>query len=69
MSFITPSSGRWRIKFSSDGARIDKYFGVSTNYPVPFDYNWEGETDIVIFRPSSGKWSLIRSGDIPLPRN
>jgi hypothetical protein len=57
------------------------YFGAASDVPVPGDYNGDGKTDAVIFRPSTGLWygpatglpqiviqmSLGQSGDIPIP--
>jgi hypothetical protein len=57
------------------------YFGATSDIPVPGDYDGDGETDAVIFRPSTGLWYGPRTGaaqiviqqivgqagDIPIP--
>jgi thermitase len=57
------------------------YFGATTDVPVPGDYNGDGRTDAVIYRPSTGLWygpqtgasqiviqmTLGQAGDIPIP--
>jgi hypothetical protein len=57
------------------------YFGATTDIPVPGDYDGDGKTDAVIFRPGTGLWYgprtgaaqiviqmvLGQAGDIPIP--
>jgi hypothetical protein len=57
------------------------YFGATTDVPVPGDYDGDGKTDAVIFRPSTGLWygprtgaaqiviqmNLGQAGDVPIP--
>jgi len=57
------------------------FFGATSDVPVPGDYNGDGKTDAVIFRPSTGLWYgpatgqaqiviqqiVGQSGDIPVP--
>ncbi|MGB5013270.1 MAG: hypothetical protein WBO68_04505 [Pyrinomonadaceae bacterium] len=54
-------------------------FGISTDLPVPADYDGDGKFDAAIFRPSTSTWFVQRStagtliqpfgqsGDIPVP--
>jgi hypothetical protein len=57
------------------------FFGATTDIPVPGDYNGDGKTDAVIFRPSTGLWYgpatglpqiviqqvVGQAGDVPIP--
>ena len=36
-------------------------FGISTDIPVPGNYDGDAKTDIAIFRPSSGQWFILKS--------
>jgi hypothetical protein len=55
-------------------------WGLSTDKPVPGDYDLDGKTDIAVFRPSTGIWYVLKStngamlaqswgmeGDVPVP--
>jgi len=61
--------------------RFQIFFGATSDVPVPGDYNGDGKTDAVIFRPSTGLWygpatalpqiviqmNLGQTGDVPVP--
>jgi hypothetical protein len=34
---------------------------VSTDVPVPADYDGDGKTDLAVFRPSTGSWFVLKS--------
>jgi hypothetical protein len=57
-------------------------WGLSTDIPIPADYDADGKADVAVFRPSEGNWYIFRSslttgqlqvvkwgqsGDIPQP--
>jgi len=35
--------------------------GVSTDKPVPGDYDGDGKTDVAIYRPATGQWQILTS--------
>ena len=54
-TLISPS-GIWGIRRSSDNQIMEVSFGLSTDIPVPADYDGDGLTNIAVFRPSNGTW-------------
>lgn len=56
-----PSTGKWFIINSSNGARRTKQWGAPTDIPVPADYDDDFMADIAVWRPSSGQWFVIPS--------
>jgi hypothetical protein len=78
---LSPQDSLWFALSSSGGSPFQIYFGATPDIPVPGDYNGDGKTDAVIFRPSTGLWygpatglpqiviQMIvgQSGDVPVP--
>jgi hypothetical protein len=55
--------GEWEIEYSAGGS-ANPSFGVRGDKAVPADYDGDGKTDIAVFRPSTGTWFILRSGDL-----
>jgi hypothetical protein len=56
-----PSDGVWYIQNAGNSAVATRQWGISTDVPVPADYNGDGRTDIAVWRPSDGMWHIINS--------
>ncbi len=80
LAAFRPSTIVWNILRSSDGSFSAMQFGLTTDIPVPGDYDGDGKTDVAVFRPSNGVWSVLGSlnvnvsyqqfgsnGDVPTP--
>jgi hypothetical protein len=77
---LSPNS-LWYAPGTAGGGPFQIYFGASSDIPVPGDYDGDGKTDAVIYRPSNGLWYGPRTGaaqiviqtvlgspgDIPIP--
>jgi hypothetical protein len=77
----TPQDALWYDPASGGGSPFQIWFGATPDVPVAGDYDGDGKTDAVIFRPSTGLWYgprtgaaqivmqmyLGQSGDIPVP--
>jgi hypothetical protein len=78
---LSPADSLWFALSSSGGGPFQIYFGATSDVPVPGDYDGDGKTDAVIFRPATGLWygprtgaaviviqmNLGQAGDIPIP--
>jgi hypothetical protein len=53
---LVMSSGLWSIRKSSDETFLGINFGLSSDIPVPADYDGDGVTNVAVFRPSTGTW-------------
>jgi hypothetical protein len=58
-----PSTGGWYILKSSTnyGTYVAQPWGLSSDTPVPGDYDGDGKTDLAVFRPSTGVWYILQS--------
>jgi hypothetical protein len=76
LAVYRPSNGTWYIVGSATGNRYVN-FGISTDIPVPADYDGDARADVAVYR--DGLWYINRStggvviasfglaGDTPLP--
>jgi Subtilase family len=78
---LSPADSLWYASSSTGGSPFQIFFGATGDVPVPGDYDGDGKTDAVIFRPSTGLWygprtggaSIViqanvgQAGDIPIP--
>jgi len=77
----SPGEALWFSMASGGGSPFQILFGASADIPVPGDYDGDGKTDAVVYRPSTGLWfgattgaavtaiqlALGQPGDIPIP--
>ncbi len=79
---ILASGGPRRATFwiysPANNSTITKPWGVSTDVPVPGDYDGDGKTDLGVWRPATGVWFIFKStggtltiqwgtpGDVPI---
>ena len=59
-----PSSGVWFVQNVGNAATASRQWGISSDIPVPADYNSDGRTDIAVWRPSEGNWYILNSTSI-----
>jgi hypothetical protein len=59
----TDDTGYWYILLSSTSytSYIAKQWGISTDIPVPGDYDGDGRSELAVYRPSIGMWYLLWS--------
>lgn len=58
-----PSTGTWWVMAGQYSQGATQGWGVSTDKPVPGDYDGDGKTDFSVFRPSTGEWFVLQSSD------
>jgi thermitase len=59
---LSPADSLWYASSSTGGSPFQIFFGATSDVPVPGDYDGDGKTDAVIFRPSTGLWYGPRTG-------
>jgi hypothetical protein len=59
-----PATGTWWVMGGAAGSQpATQDWGISTDEPVPGDYDGDGKTDFSVFRRGTGVWYVIRSSD------
>ncbi len=56
-----PSNGEWWVMAGTGSQQVTQAWGISTDKPVPGDYDGDGKTDFAVWRPSDGNWYIINS--------
>ena len=57
-----PGTGVWWILGGVPGSASTTFgWGLSTDLPLPGDFDGDGKTDFSVFRPSTGEWYVINS--------
>ena len=59
IAVFRPSTGQWISRPSLGGATVFTSWGVSTDVPVPGDYDGDGKDEPAIYR--NGTWWVLRS--------
>lgn len=64
LSVFRPSEGRWYTHYNLFGTTDDKSFGLSSDLPMPADYNGDGATDYAVIRTEGDKtvWYIANPG-------
>lgn len=61
--FAGVQGGVWYILQSSNGEMRVEFFGLTSDVPVPSDYDGDGRADIAVWRPSDGVWYHLNSSN------
>ncbi len=59
---LSPADSLWYAPGTGGIGPFQIYFGATSDIPVPGDYDGDGKTDAVIYRPSTGLWYGPRTG-------
>ena len=59
-----PSTGEWHVLRSSDFGYEVFRWGISTDRPIPADYDGDGKADIAVYRESNLFAYILRSSDL-----
>lgn len=60
--FVFPSSGQCPPGMSQSGPGCYAQWGVAGDKPVTGDYDGDGKTDLIVFRPSTAQWFIKFAG-------
>ena len=58
-----PATGEWHVLQSTTNFAtfVSYQWGVSTDRPVPADYDGDGSADLAVYRPAAGGWYVLLS--------
>jgi hypothetical protein len=58
-----PANATWYGLGTEASSYLEVKWGLSTDKPVPADYDGDGITDVAVFRPETSVWYIRRSSD------
>lgn len=61
LAVYRPSTGVWYYLKSSDGNFVATQWGISTDKPIPRDFDGDGRTDLAVFRESNRFAYILQS--------
>ncbi len=64
LTVIDSRSNSWKIQSADGRGGFSAYkWGIQGDVRVPADYDGDGNSDIAVWRPTTGDWHILRSSD------